>query len=208
MHKCVIHFIPLYKQLPSRSEHPGFIVQKVYDAFEKKLWKLTDKDYEENMQREIDLLLQKTRERLGELPSILLEHSSPKKCDYFKPKEHMGRINMRTAGFSVSRVEPTTSFDKLAKAYERRCSGLSKYHMLLSESKVLTGDAHRDKWLEKLLQGFQLVLNPKDNHVSSKFGIAGKSIIPVGSYCSSPDVRSLFLFPISCIYLATFDESK
>jgi hypothetical protein len=49
MHKCVVHFVPIYKQLPSRTEHLGFIVQKVYTV-KRKLWELTDNDYEENKQ--------------------------------------------------------------------------------------------------------------------------------------------------------------
>jgi hypothetical protein len=44
-YKCVVHFVPIYKQLPSRTEHLGFIVQKVYNV-KRKLWELTDNDYE------------------------------------------------------------------------------------------------------------------------------------------------------------------
>jgi hypothetical protein len=47
MHKCVVHFVPIDKKLPDRKQHPGFIVQKVYDNVAKKLGKLTDSDYEE-----------------------------------------------------------------------------------------------------------------------------------------------------------------
>jgi hypothetical protein len=50
MHKCVVHFVPIHKKLPDRKQHPGFIVQKVYDNVAKKLGKLgklTDTDYEE-----------------------------------------------------------------------------------------------------------------------------------------------------------------
>ncbi|KAG9145120.1 hypothetical protein Leryth_008919 [Lithospermum erythrorhizon] len=70
MHKCVVHFIPLNKQIPCRTEHPGFIVQKVYCTERRTLFKLTDKDYEDNKQEEIDLLVQKTMSRLGDLPDI------------------------------------------------------------------------------------------------------------------------------------------
>ncbi|XP_056163398.1 uncharacterized protein LOC115693563 [Syzygium oleosum] len=70
MHKCVVHYIPIHKQLPHRKQNPGFIVQQVYDTFKKKLWKLIDKDYKDKKQREIDLLLQKTFQRLGDLPDI------------------------------------------------------------------------------------------------------------------------------------------
>ncbi|KAM0850184.1 hypothetical protein ACQ4PT_053247 [Festuca glaucescens] len=78
MHKCVVHFIPLNKKIPSRKEHPGFIVQKVYDTVAKKLWNLTDKDYEDNKQHEIDLLVKKTVDRIGELPD-----REPTPTDFF-----------------------------------------------------------------------------------------------------------------------------
>jgi len=67
MQRCVVHFIPIHKQLPKRKQHPGFIVQKMYDPKEMKLWNLTDKD---NQHQEIDELVQKTIQRLGELPDI------------------------------------------------------------------------------------------------------------------------------------------
>ena len=58
MHRCVVYFVPAHKQLPKRKVNPGFIVRKVYDTVEKKLWKLTDKDYEDTKQHEIDLLVE------------------------------------------------------------------------------------------------------------------------------------------------------
>jgi len=72
MHKCVVHFFPIHKQLPKRKDHPGFIVQKVYDNLEKKLWRLGDKVFEDDKQQEIDVLIQKTLQRIGELPHIEL----------------------------------------------------------------------------------------------------------------------------------------
>jgi len=45
-------------------------MQKVYDTDKLKLWKLTDKDYQDDNQQEIDEIVQKTRQRLGELPNI------------------------------------------------------------------------------------------------------------------------------------------
>ncbi|EFJ34014.1 hypothetical protein SELMODRAFT_167230, partial [Selaginella moellendorffii] len=73
MHKCVVHFIPSHKKSPPRSLHPGFIVRKVYDTVEKKLWNLTDKDYEDAKQKEIDLLVQKTHKALGGLQDAEVE---------------------------------------------------------------------------------------------------------------------------------------
>ena len=86
MHKCVVHFVPIHKQLPNRKQHPGFIVQKVYDTVERKLWKLTDKDYEDNKQQEIDELVQKTLQRLGKLLDIEPEEPVADQEDLAKQK--------------------------------------------------------------------------------------------------------------------------
>ncbi|PHU27991.1 hypothetical protein BC332_00084 [Capsicum chinense] len=46
MHKCVVHYVPLSKQIPKRKEHPGFSVQKVYDTEQMRLFKLTEKSFD------------------------------------------------------------------------------------------------------------------------------------------------------------------
>ncbi|XP_027065755.1 ASI1-immunoprecipitated protein 3 [Coffea arabica] len=68
MHRFVVHFIPPKMQIPPRTEHPGFIVQRMYHAKRKLLFKL--KDAGANKEEEIDLLVQKTKSRLGNLPNI------------------------------------------------------------------------------------------------------------------------------------------
>ncbi|KEH26554.1 bromo-adjacent-like (BAH) domain protein [Medicago truncatula] len=73
MHTCAVHFIPVHKKLPTSKEVPGFIVQKVYNTKEKKLRNLTDKVYDDNQQQEMDNLVQKTIQRLGELPDIIVD---------------------------------------------------------------------------------------------------------------------------------------
>ncbi|KAJ4876295.1 bromo-adjacent homology (BAH) domain-containing protein [Raphanus sativus] len=70
MHKCVVNFVPDHKQLPKRRDNPGFIVQKVYDTVEKKLWNFTDKVYDDAKQHEIDLFVEKSVARLGDLPDL------------------------------------------------------------------------------------------------------------------------------------------
>ncbi|KAK1260832.1 hypothetical protein QJS04_geneDACA001998 [Acorus gramineus] len=94
MHKCVVHFVPLDKQLPVPSVHPGFIVQGVYDAVDRKIWKLTDKDYGDIKQHEIHMLIQKTQERMGKLPEHevedVVEHE-----DRLKRKQSLGKENMQ-----------------------------------------------------------------------------------------------------------------
>lgn len=45
MHKCVVHFIPSDKQIPTRKELPGFVFQKVYVTESRMVYKLTDQNY-------------------------------------------------------------------------------------------------------------------------------------------------------------------
>nr|VDC60716.1 unnamed protein product [Brassica rapa] len=65
--RCVVNFVPAHKQLPRGT---GFIVREVYDTVAKKLWKLTDIDYAVAKQREIDLFVDKSLARLGDLPDL------------------------------------------------------------------------------------------------------------------------------------------
>ncbi|XP_028767408.1 uncharacterized protein LOC114725115 isoform X1 [Neltuma alba] len=160
MHKCVVHFVPLHKQLPNRKQHPGFIVQKVYDTVERKLWKLTDKDYEDSKQQEIDLLVQKTLKRIGDLPDLELEEAPAEQEDQLKSKRSFRRRNI--SPLDVSRDEETTpkSEQQLKPETPGSCvNNTSEYYQILANFKVLTGDSHRDKWLERLLQSIQHMCN-------------------------------------------------
>ncbi|KAI6707208.1 hypothetical protein NL676_010170 [Syzygium grande] len=158
MHKCVVHFVPIHKQLPHRKQNPGFIVQKVYDTVEKKLWKLTDKDYEDNKQHEIDLLVQKTLQRLGDLPDIDTEDAHADQEDQLKRKRSFRRRNV--SPLDVSREEDSTAkSDQQSKAETPgSCtSNASEYYAILVKFNELTGSGARDKWLERLLQAVQYV---------------------------------------------------
>ncbi|CAK7335543.1 unnamed protein product [Dovyalis caffra] len=158
MHKCVVHFVPIHKQLPNRKQYPGFIVQKVYDTVERKLWKLTDKDYEDNKQHEIDLLVQKTLSRMVDLPDIEVEDApaaAPEQEDPTKAKRTLRRKNF--SPLDVTREEEVTARpDNLKAETPGSCTGNgSEYYAILVKFDVLTGDTHRDKWLERLLQCIQ-----------------------------------------------------
>uniref|UniRef100_A0A2P2JGI2 Uncharacterized protein LOC105129056 isoform X1 n=3 Tax=Rhizophora mucronata TaxID=61149 RepID=A0A2P2JGI2_RHIMU len=152
MHKCVVHFVPIHKQLPNRKQHPGFIVQKVYDTVERKLWKLTDKDYEDNKQHEIDLLVQKTLARLGDIPDIETEDTAADEEEQSKWKRTMRKKTI--SPLDVSRDEEATARpDNLKAETPGSCTGnSSEYYNILVTFDALTGDNHRDKCLEKLLQ--------------------------------------------------------
>lgn len=150
MHKCVVHFIPLHKQFPSRSQHPGFIVQKVYDTTLKRLWWLTDKDYEDDKQKEIELLIQETLSRVGDLPDIETEKPIAVKQDPTKTKKNVSPLDVS------SPEEPEGRIDQHLEEIPRTGpSNASEYHAMLSKIGTSTGHSYRDIWIEKLVQAVQ-----------------------------------------------------
>ncbi|KAK7308975.1 hypothetical protein RJT34_05349 [Clitoria ternatea] len=154
MHKCVVHFVPVNKQLPKRKEHPGFIVQKVYDTVERKLWRLTDKDYEDCKQREIDELVKKTLERIGEMIDI----QQPEEVPAEEEDQMKGKRSLRRKSSSPSKEEEETPKSEVLPKAETPGSfgsNASEYHRILVDFNVLTGDSLRDRWLERLLQNIQ-----------------------------------------------------
>ncbi|KAF7828273.1 transcriptional regulator ATRX-like protein isoform X2 [Senna tora] len=164
MHKCVVHFVPINKQLPNRKQHPGFIVQKVYDTVERKLWKLTDKDYEDNKQQEIDDLVHKTLKRIVDLPDIETEEAPADQEDQMKNKRSFRKRNI--SPLDVSREDEATprNEQQLKPETPGSCvNNASEHYQILANLKVLTGDAHRDKWLERLLQSIQYMCNSGDS---------------------------------------------
>ncbi|KAL6884544.1 hypothetical protein ACP4OV_010480 [Aristida adscensionis] len=153
MHKCVVHFIPQCKQIPSRKQHPGFIVQKVYDALEKKLWNLTDKDYEDGKQQEIDLLVKKTMDLIGELPDLEPEDLPGDNTDHMSNKRSLRKKAVNP--IDVKREHPVGKSDQFAKAETPGSDKLNNFSILV-RYKAVIGDHYRDKWLDKLLDSVPL----------------------------------------------------
>ncbi|XP_015085247.1 uncharacterized protein LOC107028621 isoform X1 [Solanum pennellii] len=166
MHKCVVHFIPLNKEIPRRKEHPGFIVQKVYDTEQRRLFKLTDKDYEDTKQHEIDLLVQKTIARVGQLPDLETEDNSAgpvSQEDQLKSKRLLRKKSMMSLDVTRDDEAPSRSGQPRAETPGSCANNASEYFIILSNFRVLTGETQRDKWLEKLLQSIQYFCSPVDN---------------------------------------------
>jgi BAH domain len=153
MHRCVVHFIPPSKQLPPRSLHPGFVVQKVYDTDNRKLFKLTDRDYEDNFQQEIQHLMKITRKRIGELPD-LPDHTTENKNNDDAGVLKRNTSLRRRLSIDVTKMEVEKG-DKGDKGPETPASTSDalKCHALLTKFGALTGDNIRDKWLDKLVHG-------------------------------------------------------
>ncbi|RID75655.1 hypothetical protein BRARA_B02689 [Brassica rapa] len=148
MHRCVVYFVPAHKQLPKRKVNPGFVVRKVYDTVEKKLWKLTDKDYEDTKQHEIDLLVDKSMSRLGDLPDLEPEELHADLESLLKAKRSSRKLN-------IPPVDVRKEEDAFLKPETPGSAISSEYHSILQKFNSLTRDAHRDKCLAKLLEAVQ-----------------------------------------------------
>lgn len=193
MHKCVVHFVPLNKKWPLRQQFPGFIVQNVYDTVEKKLWKLTTKDYEGTKQHEIDLLVQKTRECLGELSDVELEETS---ASAPVPLDHSDQLANRRIfrrkgmdPIDVSRSDDATKTENRIRAETPgSCTSHgSECKTILAKCKALTGNSYRDKWLDKLLQGIKVAYFSKNSGLAVMNGNGGSGTT-MGSNKNSSDV--------------------
>ncbi|CAH8312299.1 unnamed protein product [Eruca vesicaria subsp. sativa] len=156
MHKCVVYFVPAHKQLPKRKLNPGFVVRKVYDTVEKKLWKLTDKDYEDTKQHEIDLLVEKSMSRLGDLPDLEPEEVHADLEALLKAKRASRKVN-------IPPVDVRKEEDAFLKPETPGSCISSEYHSILQKFDSLTGDAHRDKCLAKLLEAVQNICYTAEN---------------------------------------------
>ncbi|KAI3424508.1 uncharacterized protein J3R85_010617 [Psidium guajava] len=66
----------------------------IYDTVEKKLRKFTNKNYVGQKQLEIDILLQKTLQRLGDIPNFDTEDAHADQEDQLKRKRSFGRSNV------------------------------------------------------------------------------------------------------------------
>ncbi|XP_056850267.1 uncharacterized protein LOC130499844 [Raphanus sativus] len=135
MHRCGVNYVPDHKQLPKWKAKRGFIVRRVYDTVEKKLWKFTDKVYEDSKQHEIDLFMEKSLSRLGDLPDLETEE------DLEKAERSSQEVNI-------------TPVD-VRKEEEYTFPISSEYHSILQKFDSLTDDAHRNKCLAKLLEAVQ-----------------------------------------------------
>ncbi|KAG5409109.1 hypothetical protein IGI04_005428 [Brassica rapa subsp. trilocularis] len=129
MHRCPVNFVPPHKKLPKKK---GFIVRKVYDTDDMELRELTDKVYEDARQHEIDLFVEKSVLRLGDLPDLETEDE-----DVEKAKGSFQKVN-------ITPVDVRKEEDNFASS--------SEYHSILQKFDSLTDNAHRNKCLAKLLE--------------------------------------------------------
>ncbi|KAJ4876215.1 bromo-adjacent homology (BAH) domain-containing protein [Raphanus sativus] len=169
MHRCVVYFIPAHKQLPKRKKNPGFFVRKVYDTDNKKLWEFTDKVYEVAKQHEIDLLVEKSMLRLGDLPDLETEED-------------------------LEKANRSSRKENIPSVYVRKEE--DEYHSILRKFNSLTNDAHRNNCLAKLLKAVHnICINAGDE---ANVGSA-ESHLQQADENGSPSKNESFLWPNAAV---------
>ncbi|KAJ0240900.1 Bromo adjacent homology (BAH) domain-containing protein [Hirschfeldia incana] len=171
LHRCVVYFVPAHKQLPKRKKNPGFIVRRVYDTDEKKLWEFTDKVYEVAKQHEIDLFVEKSMLRLGDLPDLETEE------DLEKANKSSRKVNIPSV--YVSKEE-------------------DEYHSILRKINSLTDDAYRNKGLAKLLKAVHNICSNAGDEAT--VGSAGSHLEQAESgSLENPLKNESFLWPDAAV---------
>lgn len=146
------------------------------------------------MQHEIDLLVQKTMSRLGDLPDIKIDEDTVEAEDQFKSKRLQRRKNMLP--LDVTRDEDASNKSGPLSRSETpgSCNSIaSEYYNILVKFDAVTGDNYRDKWLEKLLEGVQYVCKNVDGSQSvGKENDGANNFSPNGPEDKIPNVSLEF----------------
>lgn len=146
-HMCIVNFVPENKQIPKRREHPGFIVQNVYDIINKKVRKFDGNDFSEIQRNEIDMLVAKTISRVGHLPDIEKEQQTLKsRRKQYVPKRFIIQVE-KTSQASSNVVSAPNYRSTLEKLYFK-----TKKKKTLEKFDMLTCALDRNKRLEELLE--------------------------------------------------------
>ncbi|KAL7139037.1 hypothetical protein ABFS83_09G023900 [Erythranthe nasuta] len=98
LHPCKVAFLPRGVELPTGTS--SFVCRRIYDIENKCLWWLTDQDYINERQEEVDQLLYKTRTEMHGTPQP--GGRSPKQLNGLTPASHLkpGSDNVQNSGTS------------------------------------------------------------------------------------------------------------
>ncbi|CAM0874161.1 unnamed protein product [Alopecurus aequalis] len=164
MHTCVVHFIPQHKQVPSKKEHPGFIVQQVYDHNDDKFYEVTAY-YDDDIQQEINILVMKTMVRIGELPD---RHPADIPGDNSDNLPRQGQMKRPLKPKDVPRDAPAGRSEQLIKEDTAGNDNLkNRARAILSRFKAVTGDQNRDWWLAKFVDTILALPHSRNDNESS-----------------------------------------
>ncbi|CAL0331989.1 unnamed protein product [Lupinus luteus] len=192
MHKCITHFIPPHKQLPKRKQYPGFIIQKVYDIDEKKLFRLTDMEFHNGKQKEISVLIEKTLRHIGNDLLDIETGQAPADQDHeVKNKRKSMRRNISPLDVSREEEENLTSDKHLKPETPGSClNNASQHYRILMNFNALTGDGHRDKWLERMLQHIQYMCNSDGSTLRDDKGLQNANFAEIKSRSNNISLES------------------
>uniref|UniRef100_A0A7N0RBE7 TFIIS central domain-containing protein n=1 Tax=Kalanchoe fedtschenkoi TaxID=63787 RepID=A0A7N0RBE7_KALFE len=180
LYKCVVHFLPSHKQLPDRRVHPGFVVQHFYDYLKQRVISITDKGCcKGSLQKEIHAHLRETELSIGYVSNVDKGDNTayPKQ---FEKNDHVRKGNTSTVNDDEEELSPGKQglerpseqiSPQQQKVTTPRSHAKNPYTNILALFGLLTGNARRDKNLERLLEGihsqWNFIKNQYDDGQSS-----------------------------------------
>lgn len=148
LHKCIVRLIPPNRQLPDPVMYPGFVVQYVYDVVNKMIYPVTDKDFGEVQQKEIDMLLIKSK-MAWELLPIKEEKKIP--ANPLPEKPFIPR-NKRSRG---KKAKEEDEFKGIADDPDVVELPKDELERKMLEFGAISHVKLRDQWRKKLSGGFE-----------------------------------------------------
>ncbi|CAI9112559.1 OLC1v1013025C1 [Oldenlandia corymbosa var. corymbosa] len=183
LHPCKVAFLPQGVELSS--EISSFVCRRVYDIDKERLWWLTDQDYINDRQEEVDKLLQKTRIDMD--ASFVPENRSPKptsnsmSTSQFKPASDNGQnsatsVPLQTKGKKRERGEQSlepAKRERSLKQEDGESSLCRSESSLRSEIAKMTekGGLVDSELVEKLVQ----LMHP--NRADKKMDLISRSML-------------------------------
>lgn len=163
MYKCVVHFLHSHKQLPTRREHPGFVVQHFYDHRKQKVFKITHEPFcNGSLWKEISSHLRETELRIGDA----LENDRgddaafPKESKKYKPfrGHNTSMFNIEEDKLSLDKpdLDRQDEQEQLSTQHHKcktpAFDAKENFNKILSLYGALRHDTRRDTFLERLLE--------------------------------------------------------
>ena len=141
------------------------------------MYKITDKDYEDDKQHQIDLLIMKTIDRIGRLPDRDPEDIPGDNTD------KLSRRGLRKRPLKPKDVprDASTGISEQFRKEDTPVNDNLKYFAILVRHEVITGNQYRDWWLDKFVD--TILALPHSRNVSCTCHLnLSPSVIPFFGY--------------------------
>ncbi|KAL1201628.1 ASI1-immunoprecipitated protein 3 [Cardamine amara subsp. amara] len=160
MHKCLVYFVPENEELPNPRASPDFIVRKFYDHIKKKLLNFSHRGFNVKQKDEINLLVEKTISRVGDLFTIeKVEMSKISRRKKSVPKRHIltaeRTMHERSTSNGFYDESICNNFEDGEASRELYNESIQKNFEIGGASITISSDLDREKRVEELMEALK-----------------------------------------------------